>query len=123
MANNKNNRRLTEQLRGKLMITYLVIICLFLILVGRIVIWNIIEGKAYTTTVLGTQTNSSSDIPYERGRIYDRNGNILAGNEKLYTLILEPKNIFSDTDSEKQEKWLEATVQAVCEFFGVEEYE
>lgn len=124
MANNtKKKLRLTEQLRGKIMITYLVIICLFLILIGRIVIWNILKGKDYTTTVLGTQTDSSSEIPYERGNIYDRNGNILAGNEKLYTLILEPKNIYTGSDTEKQEKWLEATVQAVCDFFGVEEYE
>ena len=36
---------------------------------------------------------NSTDIPYERGEILDRNGNVLANSEKTYSLILEPVNI------------------------------
>ena len=119
----KEKKRLTEQLRGKLVITYVVIICLFLLLTGQLIFWYAVHGKEYSTTVLGQQTNSSLEIPYERGKIYDRNGNILAGNEKLYTLILEPKNIYSVSNPEKQKACMDATVQVVQTYFQVDEAE
>lgn len=119
----KKKKRLTEQLRGKLVITYVMIICLFLLLAGQLVFWYTVHGKEYSTTVLGQQTNTSLEIPYERGKIYDRNGNILAGNEKLYTLILEPKNIYSVSNPEKQKECLDATVQVIQNYFQVDEAE
>ena len=51
-------------------------------------------------------------LPFERGKLYDRNGNILATNEKMYTLILEPKNILMDED------YTTATVNALHEYMG-----
>ncbi len=119
----KKKARLTEQLRGKLLITYLVIICLFLLLVGQLVVWYILKGKEYSNTVLGQQTDSSQEIPYERGKIYDRNMNTLAGNDTFYTLILEPKNIYSVSREEKRQAHLDADIELIHEFFGVEEEE
>ncbi|MDO4977203.1 MAG: penicillin-binding protein 2 [Eubacteriales bacterium] len=118
MAKRKKKKRLTEMMGGKLSFIYGLIICLFFLLAVRIVSWNIVNGKVYSTTVLGQKTNSGSEIPYERGKIYDRNGNILAGNEKLYTLVLEPKNILVG-DSEKDREVIKVTVDKVNEFFGV----
>lgn len=119
--NDKRNR-LTKEMRGKIKFSYRLIICLFLLLAGQIIYWNIKHGKEYSTVVLGQQTNHNSQIPYERGKIYDRNGNLLAGNEKLYTLILEPKNIFSG-DEKKQKDYLDTTVKKVCEYFDLDEEE
>ena len=64
----------------------------------------------FRTIVLGQQNHTSTTIPYERGKIYDRTGNILATNEKVYTLILEPRNILQTNI--KPEETLEATVTA-----------
>ena len=86
-------RRLTTEMRGKLIIVFLVIIFLFLLLVGHLIYCTVKKGDQYKTIVLGQQNHASSIIAYERGKIFDRNGNILATNEKIYTLILEPKNI------------------------------
>ena len=56
---------------------------------------------------------NSTDIPYERGEILDRNGNVLANSEKTYSLILEPVNILIT------EKGKAATRAAVLEYFDV----
>ena len=71
------------------------------------------NGKDYETAVLSQQKHDSTILPFERGKIYDRNGNILATNEKIYTLILEPQNILL-----QDKKYEEATINALHEYFG-----
>ena len=115
----KKRRHLSREVRGRLTFTYVVIICCFLALAGYIIFWTVRNGRTYGTAVLGQKTNSSEEIPYERGKIYDRNGNLLAGNEKLYTLIVEPKNIFDGTE-QKQSDYLNATVKALGEYFELD---
>ena len=113
MANKgKKIKRLTAVMRGKLIVVFTVIICLFLILAGRLIYWTVNKGSEFETVVLGQQKHDSTVLPFERGKIYDRNGNILATNEKMYTLILEPKNILMDED------YTTATVNALHEYMG-----
>ena len=121
MAEIKKKKRLTREIRGKLRFTFVVLICLFLLLIGRIILWNHINGKAYTENVLDQKTSESSEIAYERGKIYDRNGNILAGNEKVYTMILEPKNIYTVTDDDERMEYLDTTVSVIAEYFNLDE--
>ena len=71
------------------------------------------KGSEFETKVLGQQKHDSSVIPFERGKIYDRNGNILATNEKIYTLVLEPKNILL-----RKKKYEATTINALHEYFG-----
>ncbi len=121
MAKNiKKIKRLTAQMRGKLILVFLGIICLFLILAGRLIYWTVNKGSEFETKVLGQQKHDSSVIPFERGKIYDRNGNILATNEKIYTLVLEPKNILIERKvKKKKEKVYETTtINALHEYFG-----
>ena len=87
----KKIKRLTDQMRGKLILVFIGIICLFFILAVRLTYWTVNKGSEFETKVLGQQKHDSSVIPFERGKIYDRNGNILATNEKIYTLVLEPR--------------------------------
>ena len=126
----KKVSRLTTAMRGKLSVVFLVIVCLFLLLAIRLAYWTIRNGDEFETIVLGQQNHTSSTIAYERGRIYDRNGNILASNEKIYTLVLEPKNIIDvgtagqdeEEDGQKKEnKVLETTIQVLNEYFGFSE--
>lgn len=116
----KTVRRLTTEMRGKLGIVFFVIVCLFFVLVIRLGYWTIKNGDEFETIVLGQQNHGSSTIAYERGKIFDRNGNILASNEKIYTLVLEPKNILGN--NKKNEKGvnenLEATITALHGYFG-----
>ena len=112
VKNKKNFRRLTNEMRAKLSITFLVIMGLFFVLVGRLIYLNVDRGRRYETMVLSSQKSESTIIPYERGKIYDRDENILATNEKLYALVLEPKNIL-DHDG----KYKDLIIDALVEFF------
>lgn len=114
-------RRLTTEMRGKLIIVFLVIIFLFLLLVGHLIYWTVKKGDQYKTIVLGQQNHASSIIAYERGKIFDRNGNILATNEKIYTLILEPQNILDKNKNKNNNETFEATVDALCKYFDFDE--
>ncbi len=89
----KTFRRMTAAMRSKLGVVFMIILCSFLLLVGRLVYINLKYGNHYKAMVLSSQKNTSTVIPFERGKIYDRNKNVLAMNEKLYALVLEPKNI------------------------------
>lgn len=117
MAKNvKKIKRLTAQMRGKLILVFLGIICLFFILAARLTYWTVNKGSEFETKVLGQQKHDSSVIPFERGKIYDRNGNILATNEKIYTLVLEPKNILLKKN--KKKVYETPTINALHEYFG-----
>lgn len=109
----KKIRRLTAPMRDKLTIVFLGIICLFFILAIRVAYWTIHKGNEYEKIVLSQQKHDSSVLPFERGKIYDRNGNVLATSEKIYTLILEPKNIL-DQDG----KYKKSTINALHKYFG-----
>ena len=109
----KKIKRLTDQMRGKLILVFIGIICLFFILAVRLTYWTVNKGSEFETKVLGQQKHDSSVIPFERGKIYDRNGNILATNEKIYTLVLEPKNILL-----RKKKYEATTINALHEYFS-----
>ena len=109
----KKIKRLTDQMRGKLILVFIGIICLFFILAVRLTYWTVNKGSEFETKVLGQQKHDSSVIPFERGKIYDRNGNILATNEKIYTLVLEPKNILL-----RKKKYEATTINALHEYLG-----
>ncbi len=53
------------------------------------------KEEEYGQRVLAQQTASSGVIPFRRGEITDRNGTVLAANEAVYNLILDPSVIGS----------------------------
>lgn len=66
----------------------------------------LILAKAFYLQVLKSNTSSNplftkKELP-ERGEIYDRNGEILAGNKKVFTLYIDKKN-FKDTEENIKE--------------------
>lgn len=109
----KRAKKFLKKMKTKLLYVYLIAVCIFVILAGRVIYLGIVKGAEYSEEVLSQKKYDSLDIPYERGEIVDRNGNVLATSEKVYNLILEPKNILS-TDKGK-----EATQKAVETYFGV----
>ncbi len=108
--------RLTTRMRGRLLFVFLGISFLFLILVGNLVYRAFVQGDQYEAEVLKNQGENSSTIEFERGKIYDRNGNLLATNEKLYRLILEPKNILLNSGKYEQE-----TIDALVKYLSLDE--
>ena len=75
---------------------------------------NVTNGDKYAKQVLSQQTYDSRTIPYRRGEILDRNGNVLAKSEKVYNVILDCYAINSMDD------YIEPTIAAVSEQFGLD---
>lgn len=79
------------------------------------VLYNIVENNrdSYNQIVLTQQDYDSRPLAYRRGDIVDRNGTYLATTEKVYNLILDPRQIMSD-----EEDYLEASVTALSTVLG-----
>lgn len=75
---------------------------------------NVESGDKYAKQVLSQQTYDSRTIPYRRGEILDRNGNVLAKSEKVYNVILDCVAINS------MDSYVEPTIRAVSSVFGLD---
>ena len=92
----KKVKKINKGMKYRMLVTLGVICILMIGLVVRMVyIWKN-EGAEYSKKVLDQQSYSSQVIPYKRGNIYDRNGELLATSIKVYNLILDPKIMTSD---------------------------
>lgn len=115
----KNSPRLfVTYMQEKLAVAVMVIsLALFALI---LVLYNIIKvnEKEYTQIVLSQQAYDSRVIPYRRGDIVDRNGTFLATSEKVYNLILDPKQIMW-----AKERYLEPTLTALSQVFGYDQGE
>ncbi|WP_124066579.1 penicillin-binding protein 2 [Clostridium sp. E02] len=105
-------------MQEKLAITVLVITLALFALV--MILYNLMTNKKedYNQIVLSQQEYDSRVIPFRRGDVMDRNGTYLATSEKVYNLILDPKQIMSDQDA-----YLEPSVMALIDCFGYDRTE
>lgn len=121
----RNDGRTPQKIKFKLMVILVIIVIAFAVLLGRLLYWNLSKGHEFEKKVLIQQRHSSTEIPYERGKIYDSTGKVLATNERLYTLVLEPKNILTmETDKDGQKVYREnkdVTLKALKDYMGFSE--
>lgn len=106
-------------MQEKLAITVFVIMLALFAL--TLVLYRIVRenNEEYTRVVLSQHsTYDSRVIPYRRGDIVDRNGTTLATSDKVYNLILDPRQIY-----EKEEYYLNPTVSALSDIFGYDRNE
>lgn len=94
----KKRKKFLVWMQYKLLAIAVIITVAFIILMGRILYINEKDGKRYEKIVLAQQSYDSIEIPYRRGDILDRNGTQLATSEKVYNLIIEPKNILQSDE-------------------------
>lgn len=111
------SRSFLEGMRKKSRWAVVVIIIAMIIFTIRVLQINIKNGKEYSEAVVLQENYESSTIPYERGEILDRNGNVLANSEKTYSLIIEPNNI------RLKPEYQTATRAAILKFFDISETE
>jgi len=102
-----------DNLQGRLVIILFMIILAFAALFFKIFMLQKSKAKEYNQKILSQQKYDSRDIPYKRGDILDRNGTYIATSEKVYNLIIDPKQINGN-----QEDYLNATVSILSEVFG-----
>lgn len=120
-SQNTNNKQVFRKyMQEKLAIAVLAITLALFALV--LVLYNIVKtrGDDYNQIVLGHQDYESRTIPYKRGNIVDRNGTYLAISEKVYNLILDPKQLLG---TDENYEYLEATLEALNQCFGYEKEE
>ncbi|MCI9126459.1 MAG: penicillin-binding protein 2 [Eubacterium sp.] len=108
----KFNKRMSRNLG----IIYILIVGFLFVLCGKIAYLNVAKGDDYSIQVLQQQSFTSRVIPYKRGDIKDRNGNVLATSVMVYNLVIDAKLIMAD-----EEKYLEPTVYALVKYFGFKE--
>lgn len=113
----KKAKKFLKRMKTKLLILFFSAVAVFIVLIGRVVYIGIAKGEEYSEEVLSQKSYDSLEIPYERGDIVDRNGNVLATNEKIYNLILEPKNILQNEAD--HEGMRETTQKALEQYFGL----
>lgn len=118
-GNRNKKKTLSRYMQEKLAVTVLVITLALFGLVA--VLYKLMDEKneEYTQVVLNQHSSyDSRTLPYRRGDIVDRNGTYLATSEKIYNLILDPKQIY-----ESEADYLEPTVSVLTEIFGYDRTE
>lgn len=113
----KRERRFTKKMQIKLMVLFAFILFMLVGLNIRIAYITAKSGDKYAKQVLSQQRYDSRSIPYRRGEIQDRNGNVLAKSEQVYNLVLDCYAVNGNED------YVEPTVRALVEVMGVDETE
>ena len=88
----KKKKKVSLHVQEKLAVTVLVIMLALISL--TVILYRIVDenNEEYTKVVLSQHsTYDSRVLPYRRGDIVDRNGTYLATSEKVYNLILDPR--------------------------------
>ena len=83
-------------MQKKLAIVFVLIILALFALCIRIGYLTKAKGDEYSIKVLAQQGYTSKTLPYKRGDILDRNGNVLATSVKVYNLVIDSKVILSN---------------------------
>ncbi|BBF43012.1 cell division protein FtsI [peptidoglycan synthetase] [Lachnospiraceae bacterium KM106-2] len=109
-------RKFTGKMQASLLLVFCIIITIFIALVVRVFYLNKADGDKYEKQVLSQQTYITSEIPYKRGDIVDRNGTILAKSVKVYNVILDPYIVLEDDKDGEHQR---ATVNSLATAFGV----
>ena len=109
----KKRKLFLRRMRHKLLFMMIALTILFAVLIGTLVYINTSKGARYEKEVLSQKNYESITVPYRRGDILDCNGTVLATSNKIYSLIIEPKNIL------RKEEIRKATTDALNKYFGV----
>ncbi len=111
----KPKLKFNKQMYKKLGILFWIVVLALFALCGRIIYLNVVNGDNYSIRVLEQQSFTSKTIPYKRGDIKDRNGNVLATSVMVYNLVIDSKVIMSN------ENYLKPTVNALTKYFDFDE--
>ncbi|MBQ8209953.1 MAG: PASTA domain-containing protein [Clostridia bacterium] len=86
--------------RGKSVLA--IVIAVGVLLIGRLVYLQIIQGEYYSAKV-DSQQSGSIEIKAERGKIYDANMNVLAQSASVWKVYLNPSKINNFKEEERDE--------------------
>ena len=110
-------RKSSPVMISRIRLLFKTVIVVFIAVLFCVTYINVKEGKQYSKKVLSQsqQRYGSTEIPFKRGDIRDRNNTVLATSEKVYKVILDCKVVNS------RESYREPTVQAMSELLGIDQ--
>ena len=111
------------RMRKKLIVLFGGVLLALFGLMARITFINATSGDKYKKQVLSQaqQQYENRTLPAKRGDIYDRNGNILATSNKVYSVILDCKAVNTISEDDEEAEYVEPTVEALTEVLGLDE--
>lgn len=84
----------------------LVVFAVFALLLIRILIIQTVNFEQFQNKVI-EQMTTASPVAADRGKIYDRNGNVLATNITTYRVFISPSGILSASGEEGEEGYVD----------------
>ncbi len=99
----------------------ILIFAVFAVLLLRILLIQTVDFEKYQSKVLG-QITTESPVPADRGKIYDRNGNVLATNITTYRVFVSPSGIQSaqqELDENDPTDYADVIARGLSELLGV----
>ena len=87
-------------LKSRLFPLIMVFVLIVVVLINRLFSLQIIKGASYVTDLTDSIQKNMS-VAATRGRIYDRNGVLLAYNELAYAVKISDSGTYSDKDGMK----------------------
>ncbi|MGX8794372.1 hypothetical protein ACW0TQ_21600 [Oceanobacillus sp. M60] len=85
----KKKKKKRAQLPVRMNILFFAIFLLFSALILQLGVVQILNGESYQEEIERTNLDTTS-VPVPRGKIYDRNGNIIVDNEAMYSITYTP---------------------------------
>lgn len=113
----KKKKVFSSSMKRKLRFVFLLVFFAFIGLMVRIYYIDQNDGERFTKRVLSQQSYVSSAIAYKRGEIVDRNNTVLAKCQKVYNLIISPKDLL------EKEEGLEELITLLSSSFDISEEE
>lgn len=107
----KTVRKFTFSMRKKMMVLFSVLIACLCALIIRLMYINYSDGEKYEKKVLSMQSYDSKTIPFQRGSIIDRQGNIMATSVAVYNVIVDCTVLTS------KEEYIEPTIETLLQCF------
>ena len=114
LGRKKKKKIFTRKMQARFLLVFCVVLAGFFVLVIRIMTLHQKHGIDYSNAVLSHQSYVNTNIPYERGKILDRNGAVLAKNVVTYNVILDPSVVNANKGM-----YVEPTINAITKAFGL----
>ena len=91
-------REIFSVIRSRLFIAGAFFTVLFIILLHRLFVLQVVEGEDYLETFT-YRIQKETEISAPRGTIYDCNGTVLASDRLAYSIVIEDSTLLSDNDT------------------------
>lgn len=112
MENDRRDGAVKRFFRNRPLLLGTACVILAAVLFGRLFVMQIIEGDSYSESFEERITKQVS-IPAKRGRIYDRNGNLLAESRTIENITIQDTTGNTSEDNDRLNEIIDETIQLI----------